>query len=378
MSKQPNLRRIPRRFHDIDVAVWLAAPFVLTVGVAMGCGSDSSPQTPTHDAGLDQKTLPRDTIPPDSDTGPGAPDAPMLEVASEGPDAPALEVASEGPLGDDGGSCQAPNVWRYQEPGCGAEAHPVCGSAMQDAGLALACGCDGETLMGFDYYDKPWRARGLCPDACFSPTLNLEVAVATPSIKGCACDPASDTPQCVSVGGWGRALSCVGGTWKLDYLTNCSVGDGGTVSVDGAIDRSASDDGGSCQAPNVWRYQEPGCGAEAHPVCGSGMQDGGLAFACGCDGETLMGCDYYDKPWRARGMCPGACYSPTSNLEVAWATPLMKGCTCDPSTNGTECVSMADGKKHPVSCVAGTWSLDASITCTGVDGGVSLDGGGAG
>jgi hypothetical protein len=149
------------------------------------------------------------------------------------------DVPLDGLVTYDGVSCQAPRVWGYQEPGCGADAHPVCAHAVQDACLRYACGCDGEILEGCDYYSKPWRSAGLCPDACFSPTRNLQYA-SYPQIKGCACDPASDVPQCIQ----GRGLlACVGGAWTLDPSKNCAAldaGSDGQVTLDASADEAVA------------------------------------------------------------------------------------------------------------------------------------------
>jgi hypothetical protein len=247
--------------------------------------------------------------------------------------------------------------------------------------LGYACGCDGEILIGFDYFEKAWSSRGVCPDACVSPTNTTTFARPMfPSIKGCACNPATDSAACVPAYGDMHPISCVAGQWSIDRATTCTVPvDGGTDAADGGIDGVTTGDGGTCSSPNVWRYQTPGCGAEAHPVCGSAMQDGGLGFACGCDGEILTGFDYFKKPWSARGICPDACISPTNIIDVAGSmTPVIKGCACNSSTDGPACVS-AFGGMHPMTCVSGQWNLDRQAACTGtqVDGG-TLDGGAGG
>jgi len=390
MRKYTNSHRHPRRFDDFDVAVWLAGPCVLAMGLAAGCGSGDSPHARSPDGGFDLLPSPSDLV---NDRNQAPPDSPLL-------DAPA-----DGLITIDGDACQAPRVWRYQEPGCGAEAHPVCGDSGGDACLALACGCDGEILSGCDYYTKPWRSRGVCPGTCYSPTSNLEWSTWAGLVKGCTCDPASDKAQCVSVGGISHPIACTQGAWLIDSMSPCDDTDGGPLPppldggldqarLDGAIDGfsgdgtssdgtssdgTSSDDGGSCQAPNVWRYQNPGCGAEARPVCGSSIQDAGLAFACGCDGKTLIGFDYFKQPWSSRGVCPEVCYSPTHNLEVANWAGLM-GCACNPATDATQCV-FSDGwaGMRTIACVAGKWQLDTSTTCTVVDGGtVIVDGGSSG
>jgi hypothetical protein len=121
---------------------------------------------------------------------------------------------------EDGGNCPAPNVWRYEQPGCDGEVRPICGQAGGDGCLAFACGCDGEVLTGCDYYPKPYQSRGLCPDACFSPTHNLAV-VNYLGVQGCACDPTTDLPQCVENGLW---FTCTGGVWNATHIASCDLG----------------------------------------------------------------------------------------------------------------------------------------------------------
>jgi hypothetical protein len=62
------------------------------------------------------------------------------------------------------GTCAAPNVWRYMSPGCGAQAHPVCGTASQDACAAPRCSCDGRDIIGCDYTAEPYAHVGSCRD----------------------------------------------------------------------------------------------------------------------------------------------------------------------------------------------------------------------
>jgi hypothetical protein len=49
----------------------------------------------------------------------------------------------------------------------------------------------------------------------------------------------------------------------------------------------------------VWRYEQPGCGASARPVCGSPLEDLCLRLVCSCAGKVIGGCDFYGQPWRA-------------------------------------------------------------------------------
>jgi hypothetical protein len=160
-------------------------------------------------------------------------DASVLD--STGPDSPldALpqDVLIDGREPIDGDSCQAPKVWRYQQPGCGADARPVCGGTNQDGCLRYACACDGEILDGCDYYSKPWRSQGICPDFCVSPqTFYAIVNIGTiPAVsKGCACNPASDAPVCMRTRYRSVYLSCVGGTWTFDQSSTCTPLDAAT------------------------------------------------------------------------------------------------------------------------------------------------------
>ena len=161
-------------------------------------------------------------------------DASTLDSTS-GPDSPldALpqDVLIDGREPIDGDSCQAPKVWRYQQPGCGADARPVCGGTNQDGCLRYACACDGEILDGCDYYSKPWRSQGICPDFCVSPqTFYAIVNIGTiPAVsKGCACNPASDTPTCMRTRYRSVFLSCVDGTWTFDQSSTCTPLDAAT------------------------------------------------------------------------------------------------------------------------------------------------------
>jgi hypothetical protein len=60
---------------------------------------------------------------------------------------------------------------------------------------------------------------------------------------------------------------------------------------------------GTCPAPNVWRYMSAGCGAAAHPVCGSSFGDGCAATRCSCDGRDIIGCDFTSEPYAHEGSC---------------------------------------------------------------------------
>ncbi len=182
----------------------------------------------------------------------------------------------------------------------------------------------------------------------------LAVALSGVSSNGCGSDK--------NLGGADGAID-----QPADVLSVPADGPKDLRIPDLAPEAQVTSDGAACSSPKVWRYEEPGCGAEAHPICGTAQSDGCLALVCGCDGETLSGCDYFTKPWQSRGLCPGACYTPTHNLEVAEAgLSLIKGCACDPAVDREECVTLTWGRR-PMTCVQGTWSLDVNNPC-GADG----------
>jgi hypothetical protein len=62
------------------------------------------------------------------------------------------------------GSCPAPNIWRYVSPGCGADAHPLCGSQAGDACAAVRCSCTGHDIIGCDFTSEPYAHVGPCRD----------------------------------------------------------------------------------------------------------------------------------------------------------------------------------------------------------------------
>ncbi len=139
--------------------------------------------------------------------------------------------------------------------------------------------------------------------------------------------------------------------------------------MDGAVADGPGWDADVCAAPRVWRYEEPGCGTDTPaPICGNAGGDACLAFVCGCDGEVLTGCDYFGRPWRTPGLCPGACFSPTHNVEAAPSgLGLIKGCACNPATDLEQCVGV-EGDTAPhynMACAGGTWSFDLPVFVLG-------------
>jgi hypothetical protein len=121
-------------------------------------GSDTSvPEGGTADAGSD-------TSVPEGGTADVGADAATLDDGAVNP--PDADAASDGGVDapSDGDACPPPLVLRYEAPGCGAEAHPVCGSALEDACAIVVCSCDGRWITKCDYAGEPWEPTG-CSEA---------------------------------------------------------------------------------------------------------------------------------------------------------------------------------------------------------------------
>jgi hypothetical protein len=116
--------------------------FASALGLVVGCSSSSS--SPDNGAG-----------PSEAGNDAAAADAPStVDAPSYATDAPS-----------DADVCSAPMVLRFETAGCGASAHPVCGSSDQDACAMAVCGCDGTTLVKCDYASAPWSHLGPCTPA---------------------------------------------------------------------------------------------------------------------------------------------------------------------------------------------------------------------
>jgi hypothetical protein len=74
-----------------------------------------------------------------------------------------------------------------------------------------------------------------------------------------------------------------------------------------------------CQAPMVLRHEQPGCGAQAAPRCGSPVGDACLGYRCSCEGKVIIGCDFTSEPF-AR--------------YLDYSDTLQAGQTCDPRADG--------------------------------------------
>lgn len=88
---------------------------------------------------------------------------------------------------------------------------------------------------------------------------------------------------------------------------SCTTGRGPCCGAQNTLDATdAPNDADVCSAPMVLRFETAGCGASAHPVCGSSDQDACAMSVCGCDGTTLVKCDYASAPWSHLGPCTPA------------------------------------------------------------------------
>ncbi len=101
-------------------------------------------------------------------------------------------------------------------------------------------------------------------------------------------------------------LSCATG-YGLYHGADCGCtgGHGPCCIAQSTLDASDAqiEDADVCAAPQVRRYETAGCGAAAHPVCGSSSQDACAMPVCGCDGTTLTKCDFASAPWAHAGAC---------------------------------------------------------------------------
>jgi hypothetical protein len=216
--------------------------------------------------------------------------------------------------GGQSGTCPEGQVLRYESPGCGADAKPVCGSKSQDACYRAVCSCRGETISRCDYATEPFAYFGICP---IPDGAGPDVPSGSPDV---ANDVAGDLPvegpdTTINRGGDG-AVDKTGLDVSVDRGGD-SVADGG---IDGppvgpsdlAIDIKSPIDGpgeggaydsGPCPAGQVLRYQTPGCGADAKPVCGSPQQDACARPVCSCNGVTISRCDYAPEPYASAGAC---------------------------------------------------------------------------
>jgi len=209
--------------------------------------------------------------------------------------------SSDGKPDVDSGTCPAGQILRYESPGCGLEAKPVCGSSIQDACYRAVCSCTGVTISRCDYAPEPYSALGSCP------VPDSSVDQSRDGLPDVASDLAIDRRLDVAydVGLDGAIDGAMFDGMTIDGMTI----DGMTIdglTMDGATTDGAHDgiyDAGACPAGQVLRYEAPGCGLDAKPVCGSGTQDACYRAVCSCKGVTISRCDYAPEPFAAFGVC---------------------------------------------------------------------------
>jgi hypothetical protein len=163
---------------------------------------------------------------------------------------------------------------------------------------ALECdaGCSGGTYLRYECINDLWqqtRATAGAP-ACYCPTiLDAPVEVARTTCTD------SD-----------RKTYALGDSFKKDCNTcRCAISPDDNkpaiaCTVVACTVDAATVDGLTCASPSVWYYPKAGCDGTVGPVCGQLKPDACLGLACGCDGETLAGCDGLTKPYRSLGRCP--------------------------------------------------------------------------
>jgi len=217
--------------------------------------------------------------------------------------------------GGEGGACPSGQVLRYESPGCGVDAKPVCGSPQQDACFRAVCSCRGETISRCDYASEPFAYFGFCPapdgagpdtppsvsDASDDGTRDPAREVAGPDM---ATDPNGDSAE--DRGGIDLTVDRGGdGDGGIDGppVGPSDLAIDVTSPIDGPAEGGAYDSG-PCPAGQVLRYESPGC-ASAKPVCGSPQQDACFRAVCSCKGVTISRCDYAPEPYAYAGVCEG-------------------------------------------------------------------------
>ena len=147
------------------------------------------------------------------------------------------------------------------------------------------------------------------PSTTDSPATDATACSSEASVVSCCCEgDLQATPSCGSDG----TLTCAAG-YGLYHGPDCSCPAGHGPCCGGTNLLDASDaadapptDSSLCVSPEVLRFETAGCGAAAHPVCGSSAQDACFGQVCGCEGTTLSKCDYATAAWSHLGPCGDA------------------------------------------------------------------------
>ena len=153
---------------------------------------------------------------------------------------------------------------------------------------------------------SPGNEAGPSPEASDDAAADGSSCAADAAESSCCCDgDVQQIPVC-SAG----TLSCATG-YGLYHGDDCgcSTGHGPCCIAQNTLDASdaqtpdATQDADVCPSPQVLRYETAGCGASAHPICGSSSQDACAMPVCGCDGTTIVKCDFASAPWARTGDC---------------------------------------------------------------------------
>jgi hypothetical protein len=104
-----------------------------------------------------------------------------------------------------------------------------------------------------------------------------------------------NTGGCGATGGNGCQSS--GGTSNGGSGGTATGGSGGKAH-DGGQDGDAG-----CVPPQGFFYDKPGCNGAVAPVCAGPAFDACAISVCACDGQTIIGCGFYDKPFAYVGEC---------------------------------------------------------------------------
>jgi hypothetical protein len=167
-------------------------------------------------------------------------------------------------------------------------------------GLVVACSNSGSSSP--DNQGGPSEAGSDAPTTDSPSSADAPHCSVDATATSCCCDgDVQEAPVCSAEG----TLSCAMGYGLYQGADcSCTTGHGPCCGAQNTLD--APSDGDVCSAPKVLRYETAGCGASAHPLCGSSDQDACATPVCGCDGTTLVKCDYASAPWSRLGPCTPA------------------------------------------------------------------------
>ena len=158
---------------------------------------------------------------------------------------------------------------------------------------------------------------GACSSSSTAPGADAgpspEASDDAPATPGSSCASDATETSCCCDGDVQQAPVCSEGTracatgYGLYHGADCSctTGQGPCCIARNTLDASDAQiqDADVCTPPQVLRYETAGCGAAAHPVCGSSSQDACAMPVCGCDGTTIVKCDFATAPWAHAGEC---------------------------------------------------------------------------